>query len=80
MEGSESTVRERVSIPAWEREVRVERERAVAKTRRLWEAKVRAREWPIPPGEQLCVSITSQRFEYRLAEIGLDCGASSSWT
>ena len=33
--------------------VREEALRAVAKTRRLWEWNVRAREWPIPPGEQL---------------------------
>ena len=63
MEGSESTVRGRVSMPALEREVRVEVERAVAKTRRPCEWKVRAREWPMPPGEQLYVRITGQPFE-----------------
>ena len=53
MEGSESTVNGRVSMPWAARVVREEGLRAVAKTRRLWEWKARAREWPIPPGEQL---------------------------
>lgn len=53
MEGSESTVNGRVSMPWAARVVREEALRAVAKTRRLWEWNVRAREWPIPPGEQL---------------------------
>ena len=53
MEGSESTVNGRVSMPWAARVVREEGLRAVAKTRRLWEWNARAREWPIPPGEQL---------------------------
>jgi hypothetical protein len=44
MEGSESTVRGRVSMPWAERLVREEGERAVAKTRRLAAWNARARE------------------------------------
>jgi hypothetical protein len=76
MEASGSTVKGRVSMPALAREVRVEAERAVVNTRRPWEWKVRASEWPIPPGEQLYVRITGQRFECRLVVRPLDCGAS----
>jgi hypothetical protein len=53
MEGSESTVKGRVSMPWAARVVREEVLRAVAKTRRLWAWKARARECPMPPGEQL---------------------------
>ena len=61
MEGSESTVNGRVSMPWAARVVREEGLRAVAKTRRLWAWNARAREWPIPPGEQLDRMLARQR-------------------
>lgn len=48
MEAGESTMRGKVSMPFWEREVRAVVLRAVARTRkpRVW--KERARLWPMP--------------------------------
>ena len=47
------TSRANVSIPFSARLEREPVDRAVAKTRRFWEANSRARAWPTPPGEQL---------------------------
>jgi hypothetical protein len=59
MDGSESTVKGKVAIPRAASVLSEEVERAVAKTRRLAAWKARAREWPIPPGEQLDVRLVS---------------------
>lgn len=70
MDGSESTVNGNVSMPRAARVLREEGERAVAKTRRLAAWKAKAKEWPMPPGEQLHTSVVSYLFIGRHRPVG----------